>query len=44
MQESETGSAPRPIQQFHQRYKGSDREHPNTLCSQVAEDQLVSCS
>jgi hypothetical protein len=44
MQEIEIGSAPKPIQLFHQGYKGSDPEHRDTLCSQVAEDQLVSCS
>jgi hypothetical protein len=44
MQETETGSAPKPIQLFRQGYKGSDPEHPDTLCSQVAEDRLVSCS
>jgi hypothetical protein len=25
-------------------YKGLDPEHPDALCSQVAEDRLVSCS
>jgi hypothetical protein len=44
MQEIETGYAPKPIQLFLQGYKGSDPEHPNALCSQVAEDRLVSCS
>jgi hypothetical protein len=36
-------AAPIPIQLFHQWYKGSDPENPDTMCSQVAEDRLVSC-
>jgi hypothetical protein len=44
MQEIETGSSPKPIQLFHQGYKGSELEHPDALCSQVAEDRLISCS
>jgi hypothetical protein len=43
MYETETGFAPKPIQLFHQQYKGSDPEHPDALCSQV-EYQLVGCS
>jgi hypothetical protein len=42
MQEAETGSLPKPIALFHQGYKGSDPKNTDTLCSQVAEDQLVS--
>jgi hypothetical protein len=44
MQEIKTSSAPKPIQLFRQGYKGSYPEHPDALCSQVAEDRLVSCS
>jgi hypothetical protein len=44
MQEGETGSTPKLIQLFHHGFKGSDHEHPDTLCSQMAEDRLVSCS
>jgi hypothetical protein len=44
MQEAEIGSVPRPIHLYRQGYKGSDPENPDALCSQVAEDQLVSCS
>jgi hypothetical protein len=44
MQEVETGSAPKPIQLFHQEFKGLDPENPDALCSQVTEDRLVSCS
>jgi hypothetical protein len=44
MQEAVTSSAPKPIQLYHQGYKGSDPENPDALCSQVAEDRLVSCS
>jgi hypothetical protein len=44
MQESETGSAPKPIQLFHEEYKGLDPKNSDALCSQVAEDRLVSCS
>jgi hypothetical protein len=44
MQKIETGSAPKPIELFRQGYKGLDPEHPDALCSQVAEDRLVSCS
>jgi hypothetical protein len=44
MYEAVIGSAPRPIQLFHQGYKGSDPENHDALCSQVVEDQLVSCS
>jgi hypothetical protein len=40
MQESETGSTPRPIQLFRRGYKGSNPEHPNAMCSQVAEDPI----
>jgi hypothetical protein len=44
MQDSEIGSAPKPIQLFHQGYKGLDPEHLDALYSQVAEDRLVSGS
>jgi hypothetical protein len=44
MQEAGTGSARIPIDLYYQGYKGSDPEEPDTLCSQVAKDQLVSCS
>jgi hypothetical protein len=44
MQEAVTGSAPKPIQLYHQGYKGSDPENPDALCSQVAKDRLISCS
>jgi hypothetical protein len=44
MQEAETGSAPKPIQLFHHGFKELDPEHPDALCSQVAEDRLVSYS
>jgi hypothetical protein len=43
MQEAETSSLPKPIDLFHQGYKGSDPENNDALCSQVAEDRLVSC-
>jgi hypothetical protein len=44
MQEAEIGSLPKPIHLFHQGYKGLDPENSHALCSQVAEDRLVSCS
>jgi hypothetical protein len=44
MQESETGSTPKPIQLFRQGYNGSDPKHPDALCSHLAENRLVSCS
>jgi hypothetical protein len=44
MQEAEISFTPKPIQLFHQGFKRSDPEHPNALCSQVAEDRLVSYS
>jgi hypothetical protein len=44
MQEAETGSLPKLIHQFCQGYKGLDPKIPDALCSQVAEDRLVSCS
>jgi hypothetical protein len=44
MQEAVIDSAPKPIQLYHQGYKGLDPENPDTLCSQVAEDRLVSYS
>jgi hypothetical protein len=44
MQKAVTGSTPKPIQQYRQGYKGLDPENPDTLCSQVAKDRLVSCS
>jgi hypothetical protein len=44
MQKDETGFAPTPIQLFCQGYKGLDPKHTDALCSQVAEDRLVSCS
>jgi hypothetical protein len=44
MQEAETGSLPRPIHLYRQGYKGLDPKNPDALCSQVAEDRLVSCS
>jgi hypothetical protein len=44
MQEAETGSLPKRIDLFHQGCKGSDPESNDALCSQVAEDRLVSCS
>jgi hypothetical protein len=44
MQETEIGFTPKPIELFRQGYKGSDPEHPDALCSQVTEDQLVTYS
>jgi hypothetical protein len=44
MQKVVIGSAPKPIQLYHQGYKGSDPENPDALCSQVVEDRLVSYS
>jgi hypothetical protein len=44
MQEAVTGSGPKPIQLYRQGYKGSDPENPDGMCSQVAEDRLVSYS
>jgi hypothetical protein len=44
MQEAETGSLPRPIHLYRQGYKGSDLENLDAMCSQVATNQLVSCS
>jgi hypothetical protein len=44
MQKAITGFASKPIQLYHQGYKGSDPENPDALCSQVAEELLVSCS
>jgi hypothetical protein len=35
MQEAEIDLTPRPIQLFHQGYKGSDPEHPDTLFHQL---------
>jgi hypothetical protein len=44
MQEVVTDSTPKTIQLYRQGYKGSDPENPDALCSQVAEDRLVSYS
>jgi hypothetical protein len=44
MLESETDSLPKPIELFCQGFEGSDPKHPDTLCSQVVEDRLVSYS
>jgi hypothetical protein len=44
MQEAVTDSGPKPIQLYRQGYKGSDPENPDAMCSQVAEDRLVSYS
>jgi hypothetical protein len=43
MQEAETVSLAKPIDLFHQGYKGSDPQNHDDLCSQLAEDRLVSC-
>jgi hypothetical protein len=44
MQQAETGSLPNHIHLLRQGYKGSDPKNADAVCSQVAEDRLVSCS